>query len=173
MGLHSSIFGKSILQWVCCAWWWELGHTICLRTDFSQTETYAGDEYKQPDPSSYSERWCKAICRHFTKDLISAPTPWLVVISPHRESITSLGLLAMLCFMQPRKLLAFAAAVHCQDMVNLVSTRDPRSSSDQLIFSQPALCLYLCFSLFLSRCGTLHFLLLESFLPLPSPAVNY
>lgn len=104
---------------------------------------------------------------------ISAPTPRLVVISPHRESITSLGLLAMLCLMQPKRLLAFAAAVHCQDMVNLVSTRDPRSSSDQLIFSQPALCLYLCFSLFLSRCGTLHFLLLESFLPLPSPAVNY
>lgn len=30
VGLHSSVFGKSILEWVCCAWWWELGHTICL-----------------------------------------------------------------------------------------------------------------------------------------------
>lgn len=61
------------------------------------------------------------------KTWMAAPTTWFVVF-PHRESITPLNLLAMLCPVQPRKLLAaFAARTHCQAMVNLLSPRDPRS----------------------------------------------
>lgn len=105
------------------------------------------------------------------KTWMAARTTWFVVF-PHRESITSLNLLATLCLIQPRKLLAaFAARVHRQAMVNLVSPRDSRSFSDQLLFSQSALSLYQCMRFF-SRCQTWHFLLFEIFLQPASPAVN-
>lgn len=101
-----------------------------------------------------------------------ALTTWLVV-SPHRESITSLDLLGMLCLMQPRKLWAFfAARVHRQAMINLMSTRVPRSFSDQPLFSQSVLSPCQCMRLFFSRCRTLHFLLFEFFLQLASHGVN-
>ena len=55
----------------------------------------------------------------------------------YREKITSLDLLAMLCLMQPRRLLVFLAAkVHCWLMVNLVSIRSPRSFSAKLLSSK-------------------------------------
>lgn len=53
--------------------------------------------------------------------------------------ITSLDLLAMLCLMQPRRLLAaFAARAHCRLLVNLVSTGIPRYFSTKLLSSSSA-----------------------------------
>lgn len=92
------------------------------------------------------------------KTWMSTSTPWLVDFSPpqgkHHPSWPAGNFLPHAA----QKLLAFAARQHCQDMVNLVLTSDTRASSDHLIFIQPALCLYLCFILFLSRCGTSNFL---------------
>ena len=73
--------------------------------------------------------------------------------------ITSLDLLAMLCLMQPwTPFTAFAARSHCLLMSKLMSTA---SFSDKLRFSWVDSSIYRCLGLFLPRCRTLHFPLLN------------
>ena len=65
--------------------------------------------------------------------------------------------------MHPRNPLAFLAVrAHCWLMVNLSSTRTPRSLSSELLSSRSALTLYWCMGLFLPRCRTLHLPLLNT-----------
>jgi len=64
--------------------------------------------------------------------------------------------------MHPRIPLAFLAARgHCWLMVNLSSTRTPRSLSAELLSSRSAPSLSWCMGLFLPRCRTLHLPLLS------------
>ena len=64
--------------------------------------------------------------------------------------------------MHPRMPLAFLAArAHCWLMVNLLSTRTPRSLSTELLSSRSTPSLYWCMGLFLPRCRTLNFPLLN------------
>lgn len=162
--------GVSLLCWMLRAWPYHLldvfASLMCL-TPAKHRPRQVKNMSNLIHPATVSSA-AKPSVGILLKTWISASTPWLVVFAPHRESITSLDLLAMLCLMQPRKLLTFVAREHCQDMVSLVFTSDPSLSSDHLIFIQPDLCLYLCFSSFLSMCGTLNFLLLEIFLQFPS-----
>ena len=66
--------------------------------------------------------------------------------------------------MHPRILLAFLAArAHCWLMVNLSSTRTPRSLSAELLSSRSTPRLYWWMGLFLPRCRTLHLSLLNLF----------
>ena len=75
---------------------------------------------------------------------------------------TSLILLATLLLMHPRIPLAFLAArAHCWLMVNLSSTRTPRSLSAELLSSRSTPSLYWCMRLFLPRRRTLHLALLN------------
>ena len=58
--------------------------------------------------------------------------------------------------MHPRIPLAFLAArAHCWLMVNLLSTRTPRSLSAELLYSRSTPSLYWCMGLFLPMCRTL------------------
>jgi len=58
--------------------------------------------------------------------------------------------------------LAFLASrAHCWLMVNLSSTRTPRSLSSELLSSRSTPSLYWCIGLFLPRCRTLHLPLLN------------
>ena len=64
--------------------------------------------------------------------------------------------------MHPRISLAFLAGrAHCWLMVNLSSTRTPRSLSAELLSSRSTPSLYWCMALFLPRCRTLHLPLLN------------
>lgn len=67
-----------------------------------------------------------------------------------RRGITSLGLLVILCLMQPRRLLAFVSKGHGWLMVNL-SPRCPRSFAAELLSRQTFCCMHWCLRLFLSR----------------------
>ena len=76
------------------------------------------------------------------------------------ERITSLELLAALLLIQLKMLLAsFAARAHCWLMFNLLSTRNSRSFSAELLPRQSASSLYCCTGLFQPRCGTWHLFL--------------
>ena len=67
-----------------------------------------------------------------------------------------------LLLMHPRIPLAFLAArAHCWLMVNLSSTRTPRSLSAELLSSRSTPSLYWCMGLFLPRCRTVHLPLLN------------
>ena len=64
--------------------------------------------------------------------------------------------------MHPRIPLAFLAArAHCWLMVNLSSTRTPRSHSTELLSRRSTPSLYWCMGLFLPSCRTLHLPLLN------------
>lgn len=145
--------------------WWELGHTICFTPDFINTDLCScWVKASWSIQQKWAEQQRKIPVGVLLKAWMPAPTTWLEVF-PHRERITPLNLLAVCCLMQARKLLVFFAATkHHQAMVNLMPTRDPRSFSDQLLFSQSALSLYQCTWFFFPRCGTSHFLLFDIFL---------
>lgn len=76
--------------------------------------------------------------------------------------ITSLDLLAMLFLMQPRRLLAFLAArAHFWLVVNMLVEKSSRSFSAELRSSQMAPRLYWSLGLFMPRCRTSYFHLLN------------
>ena len=78
------------------------------------------------------------------------------------ERITSVSLLATLFLMQPRMLLALLAArMHYWLVFNLVSTRTRRSIFTKLLSSLSSPSMYWCLGLFLPRCRTVHFPLLN------------
>lgn len=166
VGLHSSVFGKSILEWVCCAWWWELGHTICLvclpawcvwlqpNTDLCRWRIWAtwSIQLQWAVLQSHLLVFCwRPGCVHLHHGL------WFLPPTGKAPPLLTCWQCSASC----------SPGQHWQDMVSLVFTSEPSLSSDHLIFIQSALCPYLCFSLFLSRCGAMNFLLLEIFLSLP------
>ena len=79
-----------------------------------------------------------------------------------RESSASLDLLVTFLLMQPKILLAFLStgAQHCF-MLNLVSTRTPRSFSAKPLSILLTPSIYLCIELLFPRCRTLHFIFLN------------
>jgi len=79
-----------------------------------------------------------------------------------RERIASFDLLATPCLIQLRRLLAFSTArTHCWIMSHLLLTRSLSSFSTKLLSSESASSFYWFVGLFLLRCRTSHFSLLN------------
>lgn len=85
-----------------------------------------------------------------------------LIRAEQRGRIISHDVLATFLIMQPKMLLAFLAARACYSLtVCLESTRAPRCFSADLPFKWSSPILYWCLGIFVPRCRTSYFLLLN------------